>query len=58
MLFSVVFHLVAFEAKKFICSLHKLLELAAGVCDVENCGSQRNIDYVFWNMCKWASFLL
>ena len=31
-----VFHLVAFEPKRFICSLHKLLELVAGVCGVEN----------------------
>ena len=45
MLLSVVFHLVVFKPKRFICSLHTLLELAAGVCDVENCGSQRNIDY-------------
>lgn len=40
-----VFHMVVFKPKRFICSLHKLLELAAGVCDVDNCGSQRNIDY-------------
>ena len=45
MLLSVVFHLVVFKPKRFICSLHTLLELAAGVCDVENCGSQHNIDY-------------
>ena len=46
-----VFHLVVFKPKRFICSLHKLLELAVGVCDVENCGSQRNIDYAPFGCC-------
>ena len=43
MLFSVCF--IAFKPTRFICSLHKLLELAAGVCDVGNCRSRRNVDY-------------
>ena len=43
MLFSVCF--IAFKPTSFICSLHKLLELAAGVCDVGNCRSQHNVDY-------------
>lgn len=30
---------------RVICSLHKLLLLAGGVCNVDNCGSKRIVDY-------------
>ena len=31
--------------KRVICSLHKLLLFAGGVCNVNNCGSRCNVDY-------------
>ena len=34
-----------FRCRRVICSLHKLLELAGGVCNVNNCGSRRVVDY-------------
>ena len=35
----------SFRCRRVICSLHKLLELAGGVCNVNNCGSERVVDY-------------
>ena len=46
MLLSVEFHLVVFKPKgSYTAFINYVLELAAGVCDVENCESQHNIDY-------------
>lgn len=33
------------KSTRYICSVNRLLDLAAGVCNVSNCGSQRKIDY-------------
>lgn len=36
---------VGIKGKRVICSLHKLLELAEGVCSISNCQSKRIVDY-------------
>lgn len=43
--YSIHIDVVGIKCKRVICSLHKLLQLAGGVCNVNNCGSNRVIDY-------------
>ena len=33
------------KSTRYICSVNRLLDLAAGVCNVNNCGNQRKVDY-------------
>lgn len=33
------------KSTRYICSINRLLDLAAEVCNVKNCGSQRKVDY-------------
>ena len=43
--YSIHVAVTGFRYRRVICSLHKLLELAGGVCNVNNCGSKRAVDY-------------
>ena len=33
------------KSTRYTCSVNRVLELAAGVCNVKNCGSEREVDY-------------
>ena len=40
-----LYRCIGMKSTRYICSINKLLDLAAGVCNVSNCGSQRKVDY-------------